>query len=192
MNITYSPLFEEIPFSEALRFSAALDRYNHIVFFNSTRVDDKLGRYSFIALDPFEQFIYEATETTSDIFEQLTQKMDAFILSSIPELPPFQGGAAGYLSYDLVRDLEVLPHQAVADTAYPKFILGFYDVILSMDHVQQKAWIVSSGFPEQDVVKRQERAQCRLRLLPNPIITTVFIAKIAPQYAILLYLLKIW
>lgn len=169
MNIHPSPLFEEISFLEALKFSTALNDYNNIVFFNSARLNDVLGRYSFIALDPFEQFIYESTEMIPDIFEQLAQKINIFKLSSISDLPPFQGGVAGYLSYDLVRDLEELPSYAIADIAYPKWVLGFYDVVLSIDHVQKKSWICSSGFPELDPDKRHERARERLQWLRSEI-----------------------
>lgn len=159
------PLFEEVSFSEALKFSAALHGYNDIVFFNSARIHPELAQYSFIALDPFETFIYDVTENSPDIFEQLAQKINTFNWPHIPGLPPFQGGVAGYLSYDLVRDLEELPHHAVADIAYPKCMLGFYDVVLSIDHIQQKAWICSSGFPESDIAQRQKRAQERLQWL---------------------------
>lgn len=163
MNDAYLPLFEELPYSEAMVFSTALDGYNNIVFFNSTRHDKELARYSFIAIDPFAQFNYSHDDIDPHIFDKLADKMRPFVLPNIPELPPFQGGIAGYMSYDLVRDLEVLPNQAVADVAYPKWVLGFYDLVLSIDHVQQQAWVVSSGFPKMDLFKRQDRARLRLQ-----------------------------
>ena len=164
MHNTYSPLAQEIPFCDAITFSAALDHYNNSVFFHSARVDDTLGHYSFIALDPFE-IIKHSDDETCDVFAELHRKLEFYALATISELPPFQGGLAGYLSYDLVRDLEVLPTQAVADIGYPKLILGFYDLVVSMDHIEQKAWIISSGLPELDDAKRQVRAQTRLQWL---------------------------
>ena len=158
------PLFKELSYLEAITFSGALGQYNNVVFFNSARVDNKLGRYSFIALDPFEIVRY-SEDDERDVFAELNRKLNSYVLADLPELPPFQGGLAGYLSYDLVRDLEVLPTQATADIAYPKLILGCYDLVVSVDHIEQKAWVISSGLPELEDAKRHVRAQARLQWL---------------------------
>ena len=158
------PLFKELSYLEAITFSGALGQYNNVVFFNSARVDNKLGRYSFIALDPFEIVRY-SEDDERDVFAELNRKLNSYVLADLPELPPFQGGLAGYLSYDLVRDLEVLPTQATADIAYPKLILGCYALVVSVDHIEQKAWVISSGLPELEDAKRHVRAQARLQWL---------------------------
>jgi para-aminobenzoate synthetase component 1 len=72
------------------------------------------------------------------------------------------GGAVGYLSYDLGRLLERLPDRAVDDLSLPEMYLGFYDVVLAIDDALHKAYIVSTGFPETDESRRMARARSRL------------------------------
>ena len=49
-------------------------------------------------------------------------------------LPPFQGGAAGYLAYDWGRVLERLPESRYDDLALPDAVLGIYDWVIAWDH----------------------------------------------------------
>lgn len=77
------------------------------------------------------------------------------------DLPPFQGGAAGFLAYDLNRTLEQLPAPARSCHRLPEASLHFYDVVVSFDQYGHRCWIVSTGWPEQDPARRRERAQRR-------------------------------
>src|SRR5690242_15261565 len=88
---------------------AALVRFSslpHCLFLDSARRDPKLGRYSFLTADPFEYFQLPADG--SDGLAMLGDRMHGLTSASIPGLPPFQGGAAGLLGYDLARSLERL------------------------------------------------------------------------------------
>lgn len=51
-----------------------------------------------------------------------------------PGVPPFFGGAVGYLSYDLVRQFESLPTQADDDLYFPDLEFAFYDLTVAFDH----------------------------------------------------------
>ena len=48
-------------------------------------------------------------------------------------LPPFLGGAVGYVGYDLGSTLERLPATA-ADEGLPELDVGFYDWVLAANH----------------------------------------------------------
>ncbi len=78
-----------------------------------------------------------------------------------PDLPPFQGGAAGFFAYELNRTLERLPAPGIRGEGLPQSILNFYDVVVSFDHRHDRCWIVSTGWPEQDPQRRHERARRR-------------------------------
>jgi len=58
-------------------------------------------------------------------------------------LPPFQGGAAGLLGYDLCQWLERLPRHRIHDLPTPEMAVGFYDQLLAWDHAQGRAWWIS-------------------------------------------------
>lgn len=75
-----------------------------------------------------------------------------------PDLPPFQGGAAGFFAYDLNTTLERLPLPAISGQRLPQSILHFYDLVVCFDHRLGRCWIVSSGWPERDPGRRTERA----------------------------------
>lgn len=155
-----------IPYQDPLEYLLRIPNLQNSVFFDSAAKDQKLGRYSTIAIDPFDVLIYDGDDAlindNGDIFNVLEEKMSIYALVTEKDLPPFQGGAAGFFSYDLGRDLEVLPSQAVDDQGYPYLALGFYDLVVSFDHLKKKAWIISSGFPELDPLLRSQRAQSRV------------------------------
>ncbi|OGO91628.1 MAG: hypothetical protein A3F41_03330 [Coxiella sp. RIFCSPHIGHO2_12_FULL_44_14] len=163
------PLFQEIPYQDPLNYFHAFSFSQNVVFFDSAKFHPTLGRYSFIGIDPFSTLIYPNDKmfrhrnNNLTIFDTLSHELNRFSLETLPELPPFQGGVAGFFSYDLARDLEKLPVFAVDDQHHPRLALGFYDLVVSFDHVQKKAWILSSGFPKQNEKKRRERSHIRLQ-----------------------------
>jgi para-aminobenzoate synthetase component I len=133
----------------------------HCVFFDSARRDPRLGRCSFLAAEPFEYLRCEATD--ADALGRLEKSLSRFTAEPYRELPPFQGGAAGLLSYDLGRQFEKIPTPRIDEFQTPVLAVGLYDVVLAWDHVANRAWLVSQGFPETDAEKRRTRAETRLR-----------------------------
>lgn len=133
----------------------------HVVFFDSARRDASLGRYSFVAADPFD--FVELPLDSVDALGVLKAKLDAHHVIPINDLPPFQGGAAGLLSYDLGRQLEDLPSPRWDEFRTPALAVGLYDVVLAFDHVLEKSWIISQGLPERDPTRRRDRAASRIR-----------------------------
>ena len=63
---------------------------------------------------------------------------------------PFIGGAVGYFAYDLCHHIEKLPTKAYDDLDVPEMIIGFYDGIVVIDHVENKKYAVSAGLPYFD------------------------------------------
>jgi para-aminobenzoate synthetase component 1 len=79
-----------------------------------------------------------------------------------PDVPPFQGGVAGQLGYELGGHLETLPPPAANGPDHPNMALGVYDVVLALDHARERAWLISSGYPETEPRERARRADRRL------------------------------
>lgn len=156
-------LVEELtPAPEALAVFARWKQLPHCVFFDSALRDAHLGRYSFVAADPFDY--WEATARDADPLRELAERLTRFPSSSLADLPPFQGGAAGLLSYDLNRGLERIAPPRFNEFQLPDLAMGLYDVVAAFDHRQNRAWIVSQGWPERDPQRRRERAAARLAL----------------------------
>ncbi|MGH6811659.1 MAG: aminodeoxychorismate synthase component I [Methylocella sp.] len=142
-----------------------------LTFLDSSMADRKLGRYSFVAADPFARF--EAREAGKDWVSRLKFMLAAHGTASLPGLPPFQGGAAGLFSYELGRSLERLPAPALDKLAFPDLSLGLYDVVVAFDAIERRGFILSTGSPEMDPRARERRAiergrwfEARLRRAP--------------------------
>jgi aminodeoxychorismate synthase component I len=77
--------------------------------------------------------------------ERLKELVTAYPQEYAPELPPFQGGAIGLLSYDFVRYIENIPNNAVDDLHIPDAHFFMADKVIAFDHQQQKAWVIISA-----------------------------------------------
>jgi len=168
------PLVEEIstPFSAAEVFGHF--HQEPFAFFLDSGMDPaKLGRYSFIGWDPFLVLKSRGDELTllaagreerqrGNPFRALGELLDRYRLDPGGAHAPLAGGVVGYLSYDLCHFIENVPGKAIDDLQLPECCLGFYDVVVTFDHLQQRTYIASSGFPEQDEGRRLKRARERL------------------------------
>jgi para-aminobenzoate synthetase component 1 len=128
------------------------------IFLDSAGVGPPLGRYSFVAADPFA----ELRAWPADPLAELGRLLARYPAETVPGLPPFQGGAAGLFGYGLSRRLERLPAPRSDDLPTVDLAVGFYDWVLAFDHAQHRAWVVSTGFPVFDPAHRRARAEQRL------------------------------
>ncbi|HEV2973197.1 MAG TPA: aminodeoxychorismate synthase component I [Pirellulales bacterium] len=143
-----------------LRFAAL----PHCLYLDSARRDPQLGRFSFVTADPFD-FVEIASPTDGDVqdaFAVVEQRLAGLFAPTIPDLPPFQGGAAGLFSYDLSRQIERLPPPRIDEFKTPVMAIGLYDTVVAFDHATERAWIISQGLPELDPARRRRRAHERL------------------------------
>src|ERR1051325_2401473 len=156
------PLVEELlPAPDAEETFLRLAARPRCIFFDSARRDVKLGRYSFLSADPFDYL--ELPVDSSDALGELERRVGQWSSATVPGLPPFQGGAAGLLSYDLGRQLERLPAPKSDEFTVPALAWGFYDVMLAFDHQSGRCWLISHGWPELDPARRSQRAKERMR-----------------------------
>jgi para-aminobenzoate synthetase component 1 len=163
-----TPHVLEIPYTDPLAAFARFAADPYATFLDSALTADKRGRYSFIAADPFLTLTSKNGNISlgqqifvGDPFYVLREQLTLYPLASLPGLPPFQTGVAGYFGYDLCHHLERLPSHRLDDMQFPDLALGFYDVVIAFDHQQQRAWIFSSGYPEREPRARQDRARAR-------------------------------
>ncbi|MCA9238801.1 MAG: anthranilate synthase component I family protein [Planctomycetales bacterium] len=170
---TLASVVVELP--DSLDAVAALLRLQSLpgcVLFDSAMRHSELGRYSYVAADPFE---WLTCDRRQDGFQQVADALKKCPANTLNGLPPFQGGAAGVFGYELCHALESLPEPRVNEFQLPAMAVGLYDVVLAFDHFAGRGWLVSQGLPAQDDHQRRTRAEARaqqfLRLLdsdPSP------------------------
>ncbi|MGF1578632.1 MAG: aminodeoxychorismate synthase component I [Gemmataceae bacterium] len=103
----------------------------------------------------------EGIEHNANPFHELSKLLERYTTSTIPGLPPFQGGAAGLFGYDLCHHIEKLPRPKCDEFQVPDMALGFYDWVIAFDHHRERAWLISTGFPETTELTKAFRAQER-------------------------------
>ena len=177
------PIIEEIhsPLTAAEAFEL-LHNQPQSFFLDSGMDPQRLGRYSFVGIDPFLVMSSRGKRVTTawqdgqeneqgNPFDILGKILETYRLDSSQSPIPFCGGAVGYLSYDLCHFIERLPTTATDDLMLPESYFGFYDTILAFDNLEDKAYIISTGFPQLDEKRRLKRAGMRLEEMKSRIST---------------------
>ena len=148
---TKLPIVEELdPAPDPWGACRALSSLPGLIFLDSALPRPALGEYSFLTADPFHQVEISAIETGEDPFRELRSMMEQFESSHLDDLPPFQGGAAGLLSYELNRAWEEVPLPKHDEFKFPAMTVGLYDWTIAWDHRQHKAWIIAHGLSGSD------------------------------------------
>ncbi len=133
----------------------------HCLWLDSALPHPTLGRYSFLAADPFAWL--EVPADGSDALGELAGRLRRCAVARVAGLPPFQGGAAGLFGYELAHSLERLPRPRFDEFQLPAMAVGLYDVVVAFDHREDRAWLISQGLPEADPGRRRRRAAARSR-----------------------------
>jgi anthranilate synthase component 1 len=116
--------------------------------FESAESNDHVGRYSILGSDP--RIYFEASgkkilieegnqtrefETEEDPLIELQKLMAQFKAVTLPGLPPFTGGAVGYIGYDSVRFFEPTVGEPPPDQLkVPDMVFVITDTFLVFDH----------------------------------------------------------
>jgi len=147
------------------------------LFLDSATPATRLGRFSFLTADPVAivQSKGARTEVRSlrngvrvvagDALAQVGALLGPYRRTALEGLPPFQGGAAGYLAYDWGRVLERIPENRHDDLGLPDAVFGIYDWVIGWDHRAARAWLISTGIPEVDEATRARRADERAKTI---------------------------
>jgi para-aminobenzoate synthetase component 1 len=166
-------IVEKLPWCEPVDVAARLRPIGGLAFLDSAMRHPRLGRYSYVAADPFGFFevrqgrpLWNGGALDGPPLATLQRLLHGFAHKRDVLLPPFQGGAVGVFSYEFGRCLEPLP--AVPAPAWgsgPEACLAFYDVVVAFDHHLGQAWLLSSGLPETSAGQKRDRARRRADLV---------------------------
>ena len=133
--------------------------------FESVVGGEKVGRYSFLATDPFFEIeayglrvttnshsgvsasggplLVTRSYETADPMAELRRHVEALRAVHLPELPPFFAGAVGYAGYDTIRYSERLPKAPPDDRQVPDLAFAFYDRMVVFDNVAKTIVVVA-------------------------------------------------
>jgi anthranilate synthase component 1 len=153
---------------------------------------ERIGRYTFLGVRPYmvlesrdEQITIRRGRSierrTGKLFEVLSAILQEHRPATLPDLPPFNCGAVGFVSYDAVRQLERLPDNARDDMRAPDCLLMFFDRVLAFDHVRKQIHIIAVADVRQESPKlAYERALRDIAALERKLARGVTRRKVRP------------
>jgi para-aminobenzoate synthetase component I len=186
-----APLVQELlPVPDPVESCSRFRGLPYLLFLDSARDPDRLGRYSFLAADPpivvhgkgasaawVDSRTGRSTRIDTNALAGVRELLVPHRVDPVPGIPPFQGGAAGYLAYDWGAVLERLPAPRYDDLAIPDIVLPIYDWVIAWDHLERRAWLISTGLPATGAAKSQRAADrlaaVRARLSANSLSTEI-------------------
>jgi anthranilate synthase component 1 len=147
----------------------------------------QVGRYSFVGIRPRALLRWSEGRLSEDggeandapdPYAAVAERMGAFSLAPVEDLPPFAGGAVGFFGYDLVRTVEPLGEPNPDPLGLPDMALMVTDVLLVFDHLRHELTIMSCAFTDgeggvdaayEDAVATIAEVRARLRgAVPAP------------------------
>lgn len=148
---------------------------------------EKLGRYSFIGLRHSsmlesrgnkavihngaggQEIALEGWDPLHLIQRILKQRQAV----SLPGLPPFCGGAVGYLAYEIAHFFEKLPQPSHDELNLPECLFLFTDTILAFDHLQHKLKIIANAYVDEDADAAYEQAISKIEEIASSLFSSL-------------------
>ncbi|MGH2820014.1 MAG: anthranilate synthase component I family protein, partial [Actinomycetota bacterium] len=139
-----------------------LDPHPNGFLLESVEGGERWARYSFIGGDSFA--VVKAREGRVEIegapplrpepgeppLSYVKRLVTLCRAPDIPGLPPFHGGAVGYIGYDCVRELERLPRPPDDDLGLPDLALVLTRSFVVFDHFTQRAFVITNVATNQE------------------------------------------
>lgn len=80
-----------------------------------------------------------------DPLQVLGEVLSQLATPTVEGLPPFHAGMVGYLSYDVVRRLEVLPDSTTDDLQLPELVMMLTSELAVFDHHLGELWLIANA-----------------------------------------------
>lgn len=160
-----------------------LDRNEDIFLLESAESGGKMGRFSFLGSgarlkiscrngqveikrgenracppSPMSRGSRREIKKVSDPLNVVEDILSQYRYGEMEGLPPFSGGAVGYVSYDAVRHFEEISLSSPDDLSLPEAVFVFTDSVLIFDHFQHKIKVLANAFVEGDLDEAYEEA----------------------------------
>jgi anthranilate synthase component 1 len=131
-------------------------RDSHAFLLESVEGGEKVGRWSFIGFDPAVLFRVdgerqsisspgvELTPLATPI-ETLRMLLARYQPVRNESLPPFSGGAVGFMSYDTVRYYERIPDSKQEELHLPDCLVMIAETLVAFDHVRHRMLLITNA-----------------------------------------------
>lgn len=176
----------ETPVSAFLKLQQSGNGYAFLL--ESVAGGESVARFSYLAVSPAQVFISKGRTATimrdgeteervipegQDPLHILRELLSESTFVPIPGWSRFDGGAVGYMGYDLVRFFEDLPDQNPDDLDLPDCQFMFTDTLVIFDHVMHRIRVLANakikGDPQEAYWEARERIDSVVDQLMQPL-----------------------
>lgn len=152
------PVFRDILADTDTPVSAfmKIDNGGDAFLLESVEGGEKWGRYSFLGTRP--RMVVRSTGNKVEIIEGASVKtetgnpidimrsiMSSYKVAHVEGAPRFNGGAIGYMGYDIIRHIERLPDTTPKELGLYDLFFIFTDTFLVFDNVEHRIKVVSNA-----------------------------------------------
>ena len=170
------PLYKEIssdmetPVSAYKKISSAMGGFSFLL--ESVEGGETWGRYSFLGFSPIATFTARGAKSVAkvgngeersegeDPLALLRRMMGKFHYHHIEDLGGMTCGAVGYVGYDYVRHIELLPDETLLNHSYPDLYFMIPSTVIVFDNLMKKIRIAKNVYLKEgdDPISRYECA----------------------------------
>ena len=143
-----------IPLLDPAAAAARLRGRPGLALLDSAMRHDALGRYSYLAADPFGSFrvrggraFWNGAPVPGAPLEALRAVLAPWRIEPDPDLPPFQGGAIGTIAYDFGASLEQVAPSARRAGLTDDMAFNLYPTVVAFDHPAGTCHLIATGLP---------------------------------------------
>jgi anthranilate synthase component 1 len=135
---------------------------------------ERWSRYSFVGREPRATltlrngmlsttgYIPPSVPLDQGILVAMEELLRIYRAPIFPDLPPLQGGLMGHLGYDVVREIEHLPHPPNDDRGVPDASISVIGSLAAFDHWRQRVYLLESvpvaGLSDEEIVRAYHEA----------------------------------
>ena len=175
------PVYQEflMDLETPLSFFRRLDKDSYAFLLESVEGSERWGRYSFLGTRPF--LVFKSRGTQIEIIEngkrrRLTAESPLRLLEemlkeyhpvSVDGIPPFFGGALGYVAYDAVEQFHNIPNTKKDPLGMPEIFLIFVQTLVAFDNVKHTIKVIDNVRlnGKSDPRRAYDQASSRIRKL---------------------------
>lgn len=158
-------MVRKLPFYRALADVFGKYRDQEMAVFLDSSLENDLGRYSVIGLNPYlvlkeeDGVFYRNGKPEAGCFEAEMKKCLKQYREENPTRLPLIAGAIGYFSYDYGRKFEKIETRHQKKIRMPEAMFAFYDVLIIEDKKEKELYVTSRGELEEQesALKRLEQ-----------------------------------
>jgi anthranilate synthase component 1 len=152
------PVYEELlmDLETPLSFFKRLERDRYAFLLESVEGSERWARYSFLGTRPYK--IFKARGTEVEIIENGKSKihvansplksLEALLKGckpvTVPGVPPFFGGALGYVAYNAVEQLHEIVNDKKDPLAMPEIFFLFVQTLIAFDNLKHTIKVIDN------------------------------------------------